>query len=677
MVRNYTRKSQRGSSYTKNDLNLAIDDVKCLRRNAYGASKFYNIPLNTLLDHVKGRRGAKSKSYGRATALSFEIENEIALGLRSMEKYGFGLSRKEVMSLVGDYVNGNKLKTPFKNGQPNKDWLISFMRRHNLSVKKPQSVEVARKKACDPFIINTYFQLLKETVTELGLAEKPHLIFNCDETSFCKDPSKTKVVGARGKACTRTTSTSGKENISVLLTISASGEKLPPLIIYKAKNMWDQWSAPEGTGYPGTSYAVTSNGWMETTVFENYFKNVFIKGLGDERPALLIFDGHSTHVGLKVIELARAERITILKLPPHSSHLLQPLDLCVMKSIKTAWDQNLSQWQRHHVGMRLPKSEFAKILGEIWKQTAPSIVKNSFEKGGIYPFNSKIIPEYLFDPTALRRWKESQKKPISEGSADTEETPNRTLPISEPATSTTPTNEDERGPSTSAQTDPRNNISLKEGTSVSFEELLLSTVKSHSSAPIKKKVRVANGAEIITSEETYQRTKIIESEKQLAEKNKIKRKQERETKQQKNAKKTKKNLIVSDSSDDDICSTHSTDDESLSELVNAEIEESHDIQTTFQDLSKTKIDDWVLVKFASKKSIQYFVGKVTSFDDDPVVLFTRKISSTDFTTTFRFPEKQDESAVEMSAIVSLLPAPTFTRRGDVCFQVTFTGYNVQ
>ncbi|KAG5876791.1 hypothetical protein JTB14_006764 [Gonioctena quinquepunctata] len=141
------------------------------------------------------------------------------------------------------------------------------------------------------------------------------------------------------------------------------------------------------------------------------------------------------------------------------------------------------------------------------------------------------------------------------------------------------------------QTDPRHNTSLKGGTSVSFEKLLL---ESHSSAPMKKKVRVANGAEIITSEKTYQRKKGIGCEKQLVEEDKIRRKQERESKER--IKKTKKNVIVSDSSEDYICSPLSTDDESLSELVNAEIERIHDIQTTFKDGSKTEIDDWVLVK---------------------------------------------------------------------------------
>ncbi|KAF2881713.1 hypothetical protein ILUMI_24461 [Ignelater luminosus] len=90
-----------------------------------------------------------------------------------------------------------------------------------------------------------------------GLAQGSGVIWNClvlfadyedwDETSICRDPSKAIVVGATGFASTRVTSTSGKENITVLFTISASGDKVSPLIIFKDKNIWDQWSASEAT----------------------------------------------------------------------------------------------------------------------------------------------------------------------------------------------------------------------------------------------------------------------------------------------------------------------------------------------------------------------------------------------------------------------------------------------
>lgn len=94
----------------------------------------------------------------------------------------------------------------------------------------------------------------------LELHDKPSQIWNLDETSFCRDPSKTKVVGLKGYASTRTIASPGKSNTTVLLGISAAGDKTPPLIVYKGKDIWDQWTSEDD--YPGTRYAATKKGWM-------------------------------------------------------------------------------------------------------------------------------------------------------------------------------------------------------------------------------------------------------------------------------------------------------------------------------------------------------------------------------------------------------------------------------
>lgn len=72
--------------------------------------------------------------------------------------------------------------------------------------------------------------------------------------------------------------------------------------------------------------------------------------------------------------------MTIIKLPPHTSHLLQPLDLAVIGPFNTAWDQELVKWQRQNKATKLPK------------------------KGGIYPFDCNAIPKSKFDKAALQRW---------------------------------------------------------------------------------------------------------------------------------------------------------------------------------------------------------------------------------------------------------------------------------
>ncbi|CAG4951809.1 unnamed protein product [Parnassius apollo] len=197
---------------------------------------------------------------------------------------------------------------------------LHLKKRHNLSIKKPQPVEHARKQACSPYIIYPYFNLLEQALTELKLLDRPSHIWNVDETSFSKDPSKSKVVGIKGFTSTRTIASPGKDNTTVLLGCNALGEKTPPLKVFKGKNVWDEWTTDDG--YPGTAYAATSNGWMETAVFENYIEKVFLKTVGTKRPILLIFDGHATHVGINLIKKAREAEITILKIPPHTSHLL-------------------------------------------------------------------------------------------------------------------------------------------------------------------------------------------------------------------------------------------------------------------------------------------------------------------------------------------------------------------
>jgi hypothetical protein len=266
-------------------------------------------------------------------------ERKLVLCLKTLEQWGFGLTRKELLEKVGQFVRKNHIDTPFKNGTPGEDWFLSFKKRHSLSLKTPQNVEFARKNATDSFIIYGYFDILKKVLDDNNI--EPQNIWNLDETSICIDSTKSKVVGARGVRATRTTSTSGRENTTVLVMASATGEKAPPLIVFKGAHIWDQWIAPKDTEYPGTVYAASKNGWMESEIFQNFFRNVVLPTLGTDRPALIVYDGHSTHIDEEIILRALEENIIILKLPPHTSHLLQPLDLAVFKVFKTKWNEKL------------------------------------------------------------------------------------------------------------------------------------------------------------------------------------------------------------------------------------------------------------------------------------------------------------------------------------------------
>jgi hypothetical protein len=52
-----------------------------------------------------------------------------------------------------------------------------------------------------------------------------------------------------------------------------------------------------------------------------YFPNI-----GDQRPQMLIMDGHDSHNYVDMIEEGRNNSIVLVEIPSHTSHWLQPLD---------------------------------------------------------------------------------------------------------------------------------------------------------------------------------------------------------------------------------------------------------------------------------------------------------------------------------------------------------------
>lgn len=550
MVHNYVRKTQRGLQYSKEDLELAVDAVKSGRMSYVDAASRFNIPKPTLVDHVKGRRGVKSKSHGRSTTLSPELENKLANLLKIMEKYGYGLTKTNVQQLVCAYLKENRLSNPFKENRPGQDWWRGFKHRHNLSIKKPQAVELSRKKAQDPFVINKY---LEKSTEDMDLGGKPHNIWNLDESSFSFDPSKTRIVGARGVAATRTVSGPGRENMSVLLACSAAGDKCPPLFIFKGKNLWDKWiPTKDEEGFPGSVFAASQNGWMESKIFLNFFENTFLKIAkpSPENPVLLIYDGHSTHIGLRLAEMAVQNNVEILLLPPHSSHILQPLDLAVFKSLKSKWDEYLCRHLRNTGCEKISKKKMVSQIGRLWNGFEVNIIRNGFKKAGIYPLNRGIISKEQYHPQAWKRWTDSQ---LLSKTTD-EQMGNENGTMEEPVEDTRP----QLSETINNNQNP-NIMSVKE---TSFEMLLLSKISSgkEKSETSRKRTRVSLGSTLITSndcikilkdKEATERKKKTEKEKKETEK-KLKNSRQIKNSGPKNQKKKKKIIDYSSSESEEL-----------------------------------------------------------------------------------------------------------------------------
>ena len=70
----------------------------------------------------------------------------------------------------------------------------------------------------------------------------------------------------------------------------------------------------------------------------------FLSCIPPTHPVLLIQDGHSSHISINIIKLARENSIHIIYLPPHTTLLLQLLDIGVFKSFKSHYNDQCRKY---------------------------------------------------------------------------------------------------------------------------------------------------------------------------------------------------------------------------------------------------------------------------------------------------------------------------------------------
>ena len=144
------------------------------------------------------------------------------------------------------------------------------------------------------------------------------------------------VTGSNQAGKPRTTQPGNCEWVTVIETICACGHTIPPLIIFEAVMHQAAWYENSLLLY-NWSIAVSENGWMNNQIGLTWLKTVFNKHTKDcsvDQYRLLILDGHGSHVTPEFNQYCLECSIIILCMPPHSSHLLQPLDVDCFSVLK-------------------------------------------------------------------------------------------------------------------------------------------------------------------------------------------------------------------------------------------------------------------------------------------------------------------------------------------------------
>jgi hypothetical protein len=110
---------------------------------------------------------------------------------------------------------------------------------------------------------------------------------------------------------------------------------------------------------------------------------------------LLILDGHGSHLTPAFNKACKDNDIITIYMPPHSSHLLQPLDVGCFSLLKHAYGGLIEQ--RMRLGYNsINKLDFLKAYPKAHSDVfKPGNIKNSFLAAGIVPFNPERVLNQL------------------------------------------------------------------------------------------------------------------------------------------------------------------------------------------------------------------------------------------------------------------------------------------
>ncbi|OCK75852.1 CENP-B protein [Lepidopterella palustris CBS 459.81] len=131
-----------------------------------------------------------------------------------------------------------------------------------------------------------------------------------------------------------------REWVLAIEAVSATGCKTRPLVIFKGKEPQSSWFEEDA---PDWVYTTSENGWTLNRIAIGWLQNVFLPETQQGNQArILILDGHGSHISIEFLWLCKQENVQLVFLPPHSSYILQPLDLSCFSPLKSRYRSQIA-----------------------------------------------------------------------------------------------------------------------------------------------------------------------------------------------------------------------------------------------------------------------------------------------------------------------------------------------
>ncbi len=372
----------------------------------------FTVPLNTLAQRISGITTSRSVAFTHLQALSVGEEEALVDYIRRTSLLG-NPPTCQLVCETAEAIRKNRVEAhsgPL--GSLGKHWLDRFRKRHpEISTTWTRQLDTARHDATTTENVAPWFAEMGTMIDRHHY--KPENIYNMDETGFgigLTQSTRVLVIRDGGKRSGKkaTKATSGRQEwVTSIECVSASGQLLPPLVIFTALGSLNARWLPDNLEVAGWRWTTSTKGWTNNTLSFDWLVRVFhpcttsSSFSNKDIRRLLIVDGHGSHITARFIAFCIIHKIDLMLLPSHTSAVTQPLDVGVFGPLKAAMARWTDQFATYDHG-RIPKDVWASHLADcrVLAMTKHNILVG-WRETGLHPFRpDRVLNKLTSNPTS-------------------------------------------------------------------------------------------------------------------------------------------------------------------------------------------------------------------------------------------------------------------------------------
>jgi len=177
-------------------------------------------------------------------------------------------------------------------------------------------------------------------ITKYNLHDKPRNMGNVDESGLQMINSPGRVIVQKGSKVVHKITTGEKgETVTLVAACTVEGRFFLPTLILKGKNLKSEFQ--DGLPPGSKVFMNPKSAYINSELFVKWFEEIYLPLKASGRN-ILILDGHYSHSSsISLLELAEKHDVSLLCLPPHTTHALQPLDRSFFKQLKTYFNTEI------------------------------------------------------------------------------------------------------------------------------------------------------------------------------------------------------------------------------------------------------------------------------------------------------------------------------------------------